>query len=127
MPVSVGVSLAIILTVAVTTFATRALPFLVFPKGKAIPKTIEYLGKCADPGGDRNVGRVLSERYAGDDGAAWAAGVDRSRNGSGTAFVETEQSAEHRRRDDFIYGSCADGILICPDHKNKKRETKKLP
>ena len=32
MPVSVGVSLAIILTVAVTTFATRALPFLVFPK-----------------------------------------------------------------------------------------------
>ena len=76
--------------------------------------------KCADPGGDRNVGRVLSERYAGDDGAAWAAGVDRSRNGSGTAFVETEQSAEYRRRDDFIYGSCADGILKCPDHKNKK-------
>ena len=49
MPVSVGVSLAIILTVAVTTFATRALPFLVFPKGKAIPKTIEYLGSVLTP------------------------------------------------------------------------------
>ena len=49
MPVSVGVSLAIILTVAVMTFATRALPFLVFPKGKAIPKTIEYLGSVLTP------------------------------------------------------------------------------
>ena len=49
MPVSVGVSLAIILTVAVTTFATRALPFLVFPKGKAIPKTIEYRGSVLTP------------------------------------------------------------------------------
>ena len=49
MPVSVGVSLAIILTVAVTTFATRALPFLAFPKGKAIPKTIEYMGSVLTP------------------------------------------------------------------------------
>ncbi len=49
MPVSVTTSLLIILAVAVTTFATRAVPFLIFPKGKPIPKTIEYLGKVLTP------------------------------------------------------------------------------
>ncbi|MBU3877404.1 branched-chain amino acid transporter permease [Faecalicatena sp. AGMB00832] len=49
MPVSATTSLLIILAVAVTTFATRAVPFLIFPKGKPIPKTIEYLGKVLTP------------------------------------------------------------------------------
>lgn len=49
MPVSVTTSLLIIVAVAVTTFATRAVPFLIFPKGKAIPKTVEYLGKVLTP------------------------------------------------------------------------------
>lgn len=49
MPVSITTSLLIILAVAVTTFATRAVPFLIFPKGKPIPKTIEYLGKVLTP------------------------------------------------------------------------------
>ncbi|MCI6465044.1 MAG: branched-chain amino acid transporter permease [Faecalicatena sp.] len=49
MPVSVTTSLLIIVAVAVTTFATRAVPFLIFPKGKPIPKTIEYLGKVLTP------------------------------------------------------------------------------
>lgn len=49
MPVDVKTSLLIILVVAVTTFATRAVPFLVFPKGKEIPKVIQYLGKVLTP------------------------------------------------------------------------------
>lgn len=49
MPISVGLSLAIILVVAITTFATRVIPFLLFPKGKEIPKTVRYLGKVLTP------------------------------------------------------------------------------
>lgn len=49
MPLSPGLSFLIILCVALTTFSTRVLPFLVFPKGKEIPKTIRYLGKVLTP------------------------------------------------------------------------------
>ena len=49
MPLNAGMSLLIILVVAVTTFATRVIPFLVFPKGKELPKTIQYLGKVLTP------------------------------------------------------------------------------
>ena len=49
MPLSAGTSFLIILLVAITTFATRVTPFLVFPKGKEIPKTIQYLGKVLTP------------------------------------------------------------------------------
>lgn len=49
LPVSFGRSVAIILAVAVTTFATRAIPFLLFPNGRRIPKTVEYLGKVLPP------------------------------------------------------------------------------
>lgn len=49
MPVSPGLSFLIIFVVSVTTFATRAVPFLVFPKGKEIPKVIQYLGKVLTP------------------------------------------------------------------------------
>lgn len=49
MPLSVGTSLLIIVVVGITTFATRVIPFLVFPKGKEIPKTIQYLGKVLTP------------------------------------------------------------------------------
>ena len=49
MPVSAGLSFLIILAVAVTTFATRVVPFLVFPKGKEIPLIIQYLGKVLTP------------------------------------------------------------------------------
>ena len=49
MPLSVGVSFLIILVVAITTFATRVIPFLVFPKGKKIPDIIHYLGKVLTP------------------------------------------------------------------------------
>lgn len=49
MPVSAGISILIILAVALTTFATRVTPFLVFPKGKEIPETIQYLGKVLTP------------------------------------------------------------------------------
>ena len=49
MPVSVGRSLLIIILVAVSTFATRLVPFLFFPKGKEIPRTVQYLGKVLTP------------------------------------------------------------------------------
>lgn len=49
MPLSAGTSFLIILLVAITTFATRVAPFLIFPKGKEIPKTIQYLGKVLTP------------------------------------------------------------------------------
>ena len=37
MPLSGKMSLLIILVVSITTFATRVIPFLVFPKGRKIP------------------------------------------------------------------------------------------
>ena len=49
MPLSAETSFLIILLVALTTFATRVAPFLIFPKGKEIPKTIQYLGKVLTP------------------------------------------------------------------------------
>ena len=49
MPLSAGMSFLIIVVVALTTFATRVTPFLLFPKGKEIPKTIQYLGKVLTP------------------------------------------------------------------------------
>ena len=49
MPLSAGTSFLIILLVAITTFATRVTPFLLFPKGKEIPKMIQYLGKVLTP------------------------------------------------------------------------------
>ena len=49
MPLSVGTSLLIILVVGITTFATRVRPFLICPKGKEIPKTVQYLGKVLTP------------------------------------------------------------------------------
>ena len=49
MPVSVGKSLLIIIVVAVVTFSTRVIPFLLFPKGKEIPPKVLYLGKALPP------------------------------------------------------------------------------
>lgn len=49
MPVNAVISLMIILAVAATTFATRVVPFLLFPKGKEIPPLIQYLGKVLTP------------------------------------------------------------------------------
>lgn len=49
MPISVGRSLVIILTVAGTIFFNRLIPFLFFPKGKKIPPMVQYLGKVLPP------------------------------------------------------------------------------
>lgn len=49
MPLSAEKSFLIIVVVALTTFATRVIPFLIFPKGKEIPKTVRYLGKVLTP------------------------------------------------------------------------------
>ena len=39
----------IIFLVAATTFATRVVPFLIFPKGKEIPEVVRYLGRVLTP------------------------------------------------------------------------------
>lgn len=49
LPVSFTRSLVIILLIALTTLATRAIPFIMFPEGKKIPKAVEYLGKVLPP------------------------------------------------------------------------------
>ena len=49
LPVSASLSLIIIGIVALTTFATRAMPFVLFPAGKPIPPVIKYLGKILTP------------------------------------------------------------------------------
>lgn len=49
MPISAVRSFLIILVVAAATFATRLVPFLIFPKGKEIPKVVQYLGKVLTP------------------------------------------------------------------------------
>lgn len=49
MPVNAMTSFFIILLVAVATFSTRVVPFLIFPKGKEIPKVVQYLGRVLTP------------------------------------------------------------------------------
>ncbi len=49
MPVSPLISFIIILLVALTTFATRATPFIIFPEGKEIPPIVRYLGSVLTP------------------------------------------------------------------------------
>ncbi len=49
MPISFSRSVIIIVLVAITTFATRLFPFVLFPKGRKIPKSVEYLGKVLPP------------------------------------------------------------------------------
>lgn len=49
MPISAGRSFLIIVVVALVTFATRVIPFLIFPKGKEIPPKVLYLGKVLPP------------------------------------------------------------------------------
>lgn len=49
MKLSAGQSMLMILVVAGATFATRAVPFLIFPKGKEIPRVVRYLGRVLTP------------------------------------------------------------------------------
>lgn len=49
MPISFARSVIIIVLVAITTFATRLFPFVLFPEGRKIPKSVEYLGKVLPP------------------------------------------------------------------------------
>lgn len=49
MPLDAKTSFLIILIMALTTFGTRVAPFLIFPKGKEIPKTVKYLGAVLAP------------------------------------------------------------------------------
>lgn len=49
MQISAERSLLIIMIVAAVTFATRAFPFILFPKGKKIPEMVSYLGRVLTP------------------------------------------------------------------------------
>ncbi len=45
MTLTPGQSFIIIIAIAITTFITRVIPFIVFPANKETPKFISYLGK----------------------------------------------------------------------------------
>lgn len=45
MPVSVGYSIAVFAVVAIVTYFTRSLPFVVFGGKKGVPKIVIYLGQ----------------------------------------------------------------------------------
>ena len=49
LPVSFWQSVIIIALTSITTFSTRAIPFILFPDGKELPKTVQYLGKVLPP------------------------------------------------------------------------------
>lgn len=49
MPLSAGISVLVIIAVALTTFGTRVFPFLIFPRGKKIPDVVQYLGRVLTP------------------------------------------------------------------------------
>ena len=49
MTLSLGRSLIIIFVIAVITFLTRALPFLIFSRHKETPQYIIYIGKVLPP------------------------------------------------------------------------------
>lgn len=49
MPISFSRSVIIIILVAITTFITRVIPFLLFPGGRKIPQWVERLGKILPP------------------------------------------------------------------------------
>lgn len=49
MPISPERSLLIIVLCALTVFATRAIPFLIFRSNKKIPPIVQYLGRVLPP------------------------------------------------------------------------------
>ena len=49
MALSFGQSVAIIAVVAVCTFITRVIPFLIFGGNREIPATVQFLGKMLPP------------------------------------------------------------------------------
>ncbi len=49
MPLNSVESLIIILVVAVSTFATRVAPFVLFPRKRDVPNTMKYLAKVLTP------------------------------------------------------------------------------
>lgn len=49
MPISPELSFLLIIVVGITTFSTRVIPFLIFPKGKEIPDPVRYLGRVLTP------------------------------------------------------------------------------
>ena len=103
MPVSAGTSFLIILAVALTTFATRVLPFLIFPKGKEIPEVVRYLGKSADSGGHRNAGDLLSEGNYAFRASLWNSGRIGCTCDRRASYLEAEQPVEYRGGNDTLY------------------------
>ncbi len=75
MPVSVVKSLLIIAVVSVTTFATRAIPFLIFPKGRDTA-ACKISGRGASSGSNWDAGDLLFKRREFVCGAFCAAGAD---------------------------------------------------
>ena len=87
MPVDAITSFLIILAVALTTFATRVFPFLVFPRNSGCS---EIFRKGADAGSDRDAGSLLSA-FDKDPGCTlWTSGSGSCHSDGGASCLETE-------------------------------------
>ena len=87
MTLNVGQSLVMILVVAATTFATRAVPFLIFPKGKRDSESGAVSWKGSYSGNHRNVGCISFEKYKSINNH-WNAGIDCGRYRCVTTYME---------------------------------------
>lgn len=90
MPISPQLSLLIILVVGLTTFVTRAIPFLIFRNGKEIPETVKYLGRALPPAVIGMLVVYCLKSSPCGEFSLWAAGAARDYGGSGFTRLETE-------------------------------------
>ena len=112
MPVSVGMSLLIILAVALTTFATRVVPFLIFPKGKEIPPVIQYLGRVLTPA---VIGLLVVYCLRQTPVMEAPHGIPEGIAVAVTALLHVwkrNKSSEHRRGHRVVYGVGAGSVLM---------------
>ena len=124
MPVSARISILIILAVALTTFATRVTPFLVFPKGKErFQRRYSILENVLTPAVIGMLVVYCLKTYTSAGGTAWYSGVDCCDHGCGSACVETKQSAQYRGRNGAVYVFDSGCILI----KSRDEGFKKNP
>ena len=80
-------AIASIAVMAVVTFLTRALPFLLFDRGTAPPKLILYLGRVLPPRHHRHAHHLLPEGSLLCPGGGLAAPAHFSGSGGGPPSV----------------------------------------
>ncbi len=86
-------------------------PFSYLSEGERDPRGSTVYGKSADAGDHRNAGGILPEKYADPYRRPRGAGTSGGDSDCRITCVETEQSAEYRSRDCFLYGPDTDVFL----------------